>query len=242
MTMTKKYFLALSIIMILAVSCMDNPSRPKRSSSGAEEEIEITLGDGTTVSVPVNTGDYWEDNEKLTEIYSNQMSKTYIYDGVPTGNDGLRYKFADNLDMVNPEDNTVYKKYIKTILVKVNDKENQLLSSSLHGKYVAGAVYKVVQERGKDASGYDESTEKNQPKVGEYEIIIDNYSATSKVKVPIDQSEKTLNILYRYYLPTSDANSNYDPEKVFDGTYPKIDDIPGCWFILPEQYKASVIY
>ena len=126
--------------------------------------------------------------------------------------------------------------------VDVNDKENQLLSSSLHGKYVAGAVYKVVQERGKDASGYDESTEKNQPKVGEYEIIIDNYSATSKVKVPIDQSEKTLNILYRYYLPTSDANSNYDPEKVFDGTYPKIDDIPGCWFILPEQYKASVIY
>lgn len=238
MTMTKKYFLALSIIMILAVSCMDNPSRPKRSSGGSED-ITITLGDGSTVSIPVDTSDYWQDNEKLTEIYSNQMSKTYIYDGVPTGNDGLRYKFADNLDMVGPKDNKIYKKYVKTILVKVNDKDNEQSSASLHGKYVVGAAYEVVNERGNE-SGYNENDEANQPKVGGYEIIVYNYGRSeNNVKVPIDSKERTLHFLLRYNLPNTDANSNYDPEKVFDGTYPKIDDIPAYWFILPEQYKAQ---
>ena len=221
----KIFTILTASILMFAVSCMENPSRPKRSSGG-QEDITITLGDGSTVSVPVDTGDYWQDNEKLTEIYSNQISANYIYDAIE-----LRYKFADNLDMVDPKnDNTVYKKYIKTVLVKVHDKGDQYSSASLHGKYVAGGVYEVMIEH------KDEKTIANQPKVGEYEIVIYNYSASDRVKLPNSDVYKNLNLLYRYNLPSSYANSNYDPEKVFDGTYQQIDDIPAYWFILPAEY------
>lgn len=233
MNMTKKYFLALSMLMILAVSCMERPSRPKNSA--VEEDVTISLGDGSTVSIPVDTSDYWQDNEKLIEIYSNQMAGNYIYDG-SLYDTGLRYKFADNLDMVDPKNNTVYKKYIKTILVKVNDKENQLLDSSLNGKYVAGAVYQVVLERGKDDSGYDESIEENQPAVGGYEIVLNNYGRTDYVKPPYSDVREKLHILYRYNLPASEANSNYNPEKVFNETYKRIGSQKDedRWFILPK--------
>lgn len=224
----------ISSILMFTVSCMERPSRPKNSA--VEEDVTISLGDGSTVSIPVDTSDYWQDNEKLTEIYSNQMAGSYIYDG-SLYDTGLRYKFADNLNMVDPDDNTiVYKEYVKTVLVKVNDKENQLLSGSLHSKYVAGGVYKVVKARGKDGSQYDEAIEENQPTVGGYEIVLDNYGRTSEVKPPYSSKKETMNLLYRYALPNSDANSNYNPEKVYDETYKRIgtQENETRWFILPK--------
>ena len=236
----KIFTVLIASILMFAVSCMENPSRPKRSSGG-EEDFTINLGGGETVSVPINTGDYWEDNEKLNEIYSNQISKNYIFDGTP--GDGLRYKFADNLDMVDPNNNNiVYKKYIKSVLVKVNDKDNTLVSSSLHGKYVSGGVYEVVKARGNDSINYNEDLEQNQPEVGGYEIIIYNYGISETVKVPHDINKyATLYYLYRYNLPASDANSNYDPEKVFDETYKRIgtQENEAHWFILPGQYAGK---